>query len=228
MTKIRSIFNNSLKLTSKDLKVEFRRPYEFLSIITFAVSSILIVSFNWRNITAPSPQVVSIILWVITFFSSILILTTSFAREVDRGTIDGLRSIPIHPEAILFGKFFYGFALMFFIILISLLSSMVFMNVNSSLIILLMFNFLLGYLNLMFVGSMISALLIYSEGKTLLMSFLLLPASIPVLIPGTQMTSKILDGVSLLETIPEMRLLSAYFILISLVSIFLFPQIFSE
>jgi heme exporter protein CcmB len=165
---------------------------------------------------------------VITFFSSILILTTSFAREVDRGTIDGLRSIPIEAESVLLGKFFYGFILMIFIIIISLLSSIIFMNVNPSYFFSLIFNFFIGYLNLMFVGSMISALLIYSEGKTLLMSFLLLPASIPVLIPGTQMTSKILEGMSILEAIPEMRLLSAYFILISLASIFLFPQIFSE
>ena len=228
MTKIYSILNNALKLTNKDLRVEFRRSYEFLSIITFAVSSVLIVSFNWRNITIPSAQVISIILWVITFFSSILILTTSFAREVDRGTIDGLRSIPIEAESVLLGKFFYGFILMIFIIIISLLSSIIFMNVNPSYFFSLIFNFFIGYLNLMFVGSIISALLIYSEGKTLLMSFLLLPASIPVLIPGTQMTSKILEGMSILEAIPEMRLLSAYFILISLASIFLFPQIFSE
>ena len=223
-----SIFRDSLRLTYKDLKVEFRRGYELLSILTFAVSSILIVSFNWRSMNSPEPQVISIVLWIITFFSSILILTTSFAREVDRGTIEGLRSIPVYTESVLLSKFIYGFTLMILIILISLFSSLVFMNVNSLYLLSLIFSFFLGYLNLMLVGSMISAMLIYSEGKTLLMSFLLLPASIPVLIPSTQMTIKILEGSSLFEAIPEIRILSAYFILITLASTILFPKVFSE
>lgn len=225
---VSSIIVDALRLTLKDLKVEFRRSYELLSIITFTVSSILIVSFNWRNIVTPTSQVVSIVLWVITFFSSILILTTSFSREVDRGTIEGLRSIPVYAESVLLSKFVYGFALMVTIILISLFSSIVFMNVNTGYLLSLIFVFFFGYLNLMLVGSMISALLIYSEGKTLLMSFLLLPASIPVLIPSTQMTAKILDGLSIMDAIPEIRILSAYFLLIMMGSVFLFPYVFSE
>ena len=228
MKDISSFIMDSFRLTVKDLKVEFRRAYELLSIITFASSSVLVVSFNWRSLISPTPQVISIILWIITFFSGILILTTSFAREVDRGTIDGLRSIPVNTESILLSKFIYSIILMIFIILITLLSSIIFMNVNSAYLIPLIFVFIFGYFNLMLVGSMISALLIYSEGKTLLMSFLLLPASIPVLIPSTQMTAKILEGLSIYESVSEIRLLSAYFILIALVSMLLFPRVFSE
>jgi len=228
MKDISSYLIDSFRLTVKDLKVEFRRAYELLSIITFASSSVLVVSFNWRSLISPTPQVISIILWIITFFSCILILTTSFAREVDRGTIDGLRSIPVNTESILLSKFIYSIILMIFIILITLLSSIIFMNVNSAYLIPLIFVFIFGYFNLMLVGSMISALLIYSEGKTLLMSFLLLPASIPVLIPSTQMTAKILEGLSIFESVSEIRLLSAYFILIALVSMLLFPRVFSE
>lgn len=228
MRKIPSFLIDSLRLSVKDLKVEFRRAYELLSIITFATSSVLVVSFNWRSTAAPTPQVTSVILWIITFFSGILILTTSFAREVDRGTIDGLRSIPVRTESILLSKFIYSVALMIFIILITLSSSIIFMNVNSTYLLQLIFVFIFGYFNLMLVGSMISALLIYSEGKTLLMSFLLLPASIPVLIPSTQITTKILEGLTIFDAVSEIRLLAAYFILIALISTLLFPRVFSE
>ena len=228
MSNITSILRDSFNLSIKDIKVEFRRAYELLSIITFAISSVLVVSFNWRSLAAPTPQVISIILWIITFFSGILILTTSFAREVDRGTIDGLRSIPIRAESILLSKFIYSIILMSLIILITSLSSVIFMNVNSAYLLQLIFVFIFGYFNLMLVGSMISALLIYSEGKTLLMSFLLLPASIPVLIPSTQMTTKILEGLTIFDAVSEIRLLSAYFILIALISMLLFPRVFSE
>ena len=228
MTDYEAIVEGSLRLTAKDLRVEFRRLYELLSIVTFAVSSVLIVSFNWRGAAYPPGDVVSVVLWVITFFSCILILTTSFSREVDRGTIDGLRSLPLRVESILLGKFVYGFVLMSLIIGIVLASSVVFMGVDAGLLGLLVIVFVVGYLDLTLVGSMISALLIYSEGKTLLMSFLLLPASIPVLIPGTGMTVKVLAGAGLLGVMPELRLLAAYFILVALVSVFLFPEVFSE
>jgi heme exporter protein B len=228
MTNYKEILSSSLKLTAKDLRVEFRRLYEFLSIVTFAVSSVLIVSFNWRGTTFPAGDVVSIVLWVITFFSCILILTTSFSREVDRGTIDGLRSLPLRVESILLGKFLYGFVLMLFIIAIVLPSSVIFMGVDPALVGSLSFTFIVGYLDLTLVGSMVSALLIYSEGKTLLLSFLLLPASIPVLISGTGMTLKVLEGMSILDLAPEIRLLVAYFLLVALVSVLLFPEVFSE
>ena len=80
----------ALKLAHKDLIVELRRPHELLSIIAFTLSSIIVSSFSWRTLLILDPLVISAAMWVIIFFASILVLTTSFAREVDRGTIDGL------------------------------------------------------------------------------------------------------------------------------------------
>ena len=78
----------ALKLARKDLIVELRRPHELLSIIAFTLSSIIVSSFSWRTLLILDPLVISAAMWVVIFFASILVLTTSFAREVDRGTID--------------------------------------------------------------------------------------------------------------------------------------------
>lgn len=224
----RSILRFSLVLAAKDLMVEFRRMYEFLSILTFALSSILVCSFAWRGAMTLGSGVVSAALWVVIFFSTILILTTSFVREVDRGTIEGLRSLPIPPYTILLGKVLYGGAILLIVIMVTFLSSVVFLNLDIAVLSQLLVVFLIGALDLALVGSIVSALVMYSEGKTLLLSFLFFPVSVPVLIPCTQATEKILAGISLIDAAPELRLLAAFLLAIAASSILLFRHIFVE
>ncbi|MGW8181898.1 MAG: heme exporter protein CcmB, partial [bacterium] len=120
----------ALKLARKDLIVELRRPHELLSIIAFTLSSIIVSSFSWRTILILDPLVVSAAMWVVVFFASILVLTTSFAREVDRGTIDGLRSIPCPPFAVLAGKMIYGMVTLVIVLLSLIFSSLLFLNMD--------------------------------------------------------------------------------------------------
>jgi len=223
-----SIVNISLKLAAKDLVIELRRAHEFMSILAFALTSILISSFAWRGVLVLSPEVVSATLWIVIYFSSILTLTTSFSREVDRGTIEGLRSLPCPSYAILIGKMLYGFVILFTVLIATILSSTIFLNIRLSVIPNLMIVFVLGVIDLAIVGSIVSAIVMYSEGKTLLLSFLFFPVSVPILIPGTQAAGKLISGMDLLEISPELRLLVAFLMAIVAISILLFRHVFIE
>ncbi len=88
--------------------------------------------------------------------------------------------------------------------------------------------FVIGVIDLAIVGSIVSAIVMYSEGKTLLLSFLFFPVSVPILIPGTQAAGKIISGFGLLEILPELRLLVAFLMAIVAVSILLFRHVFIE
>jgi ABC-type transport system involved in cytochrome c biogenesis permease component len=68
----------------------------------------------------------------------------------------------------------------------------------------------------------------YSEGKTLLLSFLFFPVSIPIIFPGTQAVSKIISGVSIFGVIQELRMLVSFLLAIVAVSILLFRYVFNE
>ncbi|MGD2200285.1 MAG: heme exporter protein CcmB [Candidatus Bathyarchaeota archaeon] len=223
-----SIIHLSLKLARKDLVIEFRRVHEFMSILAFALTSILISSFAWRGMLILSPEVVSATLWIIIYFSSILTLTTSFSREVDRGTIEGLRSLPCPSYAILIGKMFYSAVILFTVLIATILSSTFFLNIPLSIVPSLMFVFVLGVIDLAIVGSIVSAIIMYSEGKTLLLSFLFFPVSVPILIPGTQAAGKIIAGLGFLEIVSELKLLLAFLLAIVAVSILLFKHVFIE
>jgi heme exporter protein B len=204
-------FSAAIRIAEKDLKAEFRRVYEILSILVFSVSSILICSFAWGGAMASRPEVTAAALWIILFFASVLTFTTSFTREVDRGTFGGLKTLPCSPSVILFGKILYAFVLLLLVESVLLLFSRVFLNLNlSESFIELLLVFSLGIVDLSLAGSFVSGLVMFSEGKTLLLSFLLFPVCMPVLIPSVLATEKIIRGVGMVNVIPELRLLLAF------------------
>lgn len=218
----------ALKLAKKDIMVELRRPHELLSIIAFTLSSVIISSFSWRTMLSLPPIVVSATLWIILYFASILVLTTSFAREFDRGTIDGLRSLPCPPIAIIAGKIVYGLVILVIVLLSLIASSLLFLNLDSTFMSTLSMIFILGAIDLALIGSMMSAVLMYSEGKNLLLAFLFFPVSVPILLPGIQACVKILSGMKLVSLVPEVRLLLAYMLAMIAVSMTLFKELYLE
>lgn len=223
-----TVINYAFKLAKKDIIIEFRRAHEIISIIAFALTSVLLSSFAWRSLLVLNTEVVSAMLWTVIYFSSILSLTTSFSREVDRGTIEGLRSLPCPAYTILIGKIIYGFAIIFTVLLATILSANIFLNISLALLPGLIIVFTMGVLDLAVIGSIVSAIVMYSEGKTLLLSFLFFPISVPILIPGTLAVSKLISGTGLYGILQELRLLSSFLLGVSAVSILLFRYVFNE
>jgi len=222
----------ALGIAEKDLRTEFRRSYEILSILSFSVGSILICSFAWSGSGGggvTDPEVAGAALWVILFFSSILVFTTSFTREADRGTLGGLKTLPCSSLAILSGKIIYGTALLFFVECVLIPFSIIFLNLElgTRFPALLLVCFL-GAIGLSFAGSFISGLVMFSEGKTLLLSFLLIPICMPVLIPSVMATKKIVSGSGIAEVIPELRLLIAFLFLITAIMVLTFEFVLEE
>jgi heme exporter protein B len=199
--------STALRIAEKDLKTEIRRTYEILSI----------------------SGVVSATIWVILFFASVLVFTTSFTREADRGTFSGLKTLPCDPLSILFGKTLYAIVMLFIVAIVSISFSIIFLNLGFSegyfdFIILTFF----GTVCLSITGSFISSLLIFSEEKTLLMSFLFFPISTPVLLPSVIATEKIISGLRIMDVISEVKLLFAFLLSITIVSTLTFKFVFEE
>jgi len=222
-------FSAAIRIVAKDLKVEFKRAYEILSILTFSVSSILICSFAWGGAITTSPEVASAALWIILFFASVLTFTMSFTRERDRGTLGGLKTLPCSPFAILFGKILYAIVLLFLVECVLLLFSSVFLNVRLfERFVEFFLIFFLGIVDLSFAGSFVSGLVMFSEGKTLLLSFLLFPVCMPVLIPSVLATEKIVNGLGMVNLMPELRLLLAFLFSITVVVSLTFKFVLEE
>lgn len=222
-------FSAAVRVAAKDLKVEFKRAYEILSMLTFSVSSILICSFAWGGAIITRPEVTSAALWIIIFFTSVLTFTTSFTREVDRGTLGGLKTLPCSPTAILFGKTLYAAVLLLFVAGVLLPLSFVFLNLKlPGGFWEFAFVFIFGVIDLATAGSLVSGLVMFSEGKTLLLSFLLFPVCVPVLIPSVLATVKILNQPTSFDIMPELRLLLAFLLAVTVVGNLTFKYVLEE
>ena len=216
-------------IAQKDLKIEFRRPHEILSILTFSVGSILIASLALRGNGSAIPEIVAAVLWIIIFFINILIFTTSFTREADRGTIGGLKTLPCSPIAILAGKIMYGTALIFLAICVLIPCSLLFLNFQMGGNFLnLIFICILGAVGFSFAGSFVSGLVMFSEGKTLLLSLLLIPVCMPVILLSVITTGKIIRGASLYSIIPELRLFFAFLLFMTAIMVVTFTFVLEE
>jgi len=217
-------------IAEKDLRAEFRRSYEMLSILTFVLGSVLICSFAWSGgALGTSPEVGAATIWIITFFASILTFTTSFAREADKGTLGGLKTLPCSPLAILTGKIIYGTVLLFVVECVLIPFSIIFLNLDlGARFPALLLVCLLGAVGLAFAGSFVSGLVMFSEGKTLLLSFLLIPVCIPVLMPAVSATEKIIRESGIAEVLPELKLLTAFLFMITAVMILTFKFVLEE
>ena len=224
----------ALGIAEKDLRTEFRRSYEIISMLTFSLGSILICSFAFGVGIAGTarPEVAAASLWVILFFTSILAFTTSFMREADMGTLGGLKTLPCSPLAILAGKIIYSTALLLFVECILIPAAVIFLNLHLDTgmqFLALLLVFISGAICLSFAGSFISGLVMFSEGKTLLLSFLLIPICIPALLPSVRATMKLLSpGSTIADAMPELKLLVLFLLFVTVVMTLTFKFVLEE
>jgi ABC-type transport system involved in cytochrome c biogenesis permease component len=67
---------------------------------------------------------------------------------VDRGTIEGLRSLPTPPFVVLMGKVMYGLVVLLLVLLTTIMSSIIFLNLNAAAIPALLVLFVVGVMDL--------------------------------------------------------------------------------
>lgn len=225
----RNFGRTAVIVAEKDLRTEFRRFYEIVSILAFAAGSMLIAGLVAEGTAGGIPGMPAIVLWITLFFVTILIFTTSFTREADRGTLGGLKTLPCPAVAILAGKVVSGTTLVLCSGLALIPFAILFLNLDPagglpSLLVV----YVLGAVGLSFAGSFVSGLVMFSEEKTMLLSFLLLPVCIPAIVPSVIATEKIMDGADIMGVSSEVRLLIAFLFLITAIMVVTFTFILEE
>ena len=220
---------NIAYITSKDLKLEIRRKHEVFSIITFAFTSVLVSSFSLGPFSPYSNEIAPALIWIILLFAGMLGFYTVFAREMEQGTINGLRVLPVSSQVILFGKILYGFFLMSVVEIIVVPLSMVLFgytfNSNPLFVVLV---FALGTLDFAVVGATVSGLTMYTESKTILIPLLTFPLVLPVIIPSAILTKRLVYGITFSPSIPELRIIFLALVALSVAATLMFDYIFFD
>jgi heme exporter protein B len=216
-------------IASKDLKMEIRRKYEVFSMITFALISVLVSGFSLGPFSPYSNEIVSALIWIVFLFTSMLGFYTSFAREMEQGTINGLRMLPTSCQTIFIGKTLYGFLLMGMIGIIVIPLSMVLFdysfNTDPLFVVLV---FALGTFDFAVVGATVSGLTMYTESRTILIPLLSFPLVLPVIIPSAILTRKMVYGLVFSLDQPELRIITLSLIALFIAATLMFDRIFLD
>jgi heme exporter protein B len=197
----------------------------------FAFGSVLVFGLALDGTpTSSSREVYAAMIWIVLYFASTFVFASSFHSESDQGTIGGLKSLPFSMNIVLYGKALYSLIHLTLVMFTLIVTASLFLGVGLQIFptIAILLIFLVGAVGFSLLGCLTSALLMFSEGKRLLIVFLLLPVSLPILIPCISATGKIAAGLTLSGILPEMELIVAFDILVFIVSYLSFESTVSD
>ncbi|MEE9610302.1 MAG: heme exporter protein CcmB [Desulfatiglandales bacterium] len=221
---------NAMLVAKKDLLVESRNRQTISFMFLFSFVILVMFNFAAENPFAPAVREMAPgLLWLVFIFAGLLGLSRAFVKESETGTLEGLRLTPLGVNEILIGKMLYNLTLLLVIeviafpLFIALFNFTVVGSIIDAFIVLT-----LGIIGLVVVGSFMSAVILSASSKELILQIIVLPLLLPVIIPTVlSLRSVMIYGASLVE-IPEARLVVAYIIIMSTLSLLLFEYVMEE
>jgi heme exporter protein B len=217
---------NAWYIFLKDLQQEFKTRYVINAILLFSVVTLTSVSFSIGVFTA-GKEILSALLWIILFFSSMSGLSHIFVREEETHTSDTLKLVA-DPISIFLGKYIFNFILLILmeIITVPLFFAVMNFSVENSLVFITIL--LIGSIGLSAGATIIAAIISKASAKGALFTVLSFPIILPVLITGISATKTICFKNSFAAVSGELQALFAYAVVLITASIMLFEFVWNE
>ncbi len=221
-----SLLRNACIVFQKDVHLEFRTRYAINAILMFAVTTLTAISFSIGPIHLHN-QVLSPLLWIILFFSSMSGLSHIFVREEEQQTADTLRLVT-SPNSVFLGKWMFNVTLLFGLelIIVPLYLAMMGAAVEGAGIFLLIL--VIGSIGLASVATLIAAIISQASAKGALFAVVSFPISLPILISGIHGTTLAMDGVQFSDCLSDLQVLFSFSIVIITLSLLLFDFIWRK
>lgn len=179
-----SYWRKVLIIYCKDLKDELRSFDNLLSTLVFGIMLVFIFSFAFQLTDLETDQAFPAVLWVSVFFSAMLAIQRSFAKEQDNGALDSLLLVTGDRGLIFLAKFFCNFTILLIFDLLVVPLLWMFIGVSSVEFNLGLFlaSLLVGSWGLAAIGTMLNGITIQLPSGRLLFPILMFPLLIPLLI----------------------------------------------
>ncbi len=179
----------------KDLVSEWHTKDFITPVLVFALLVIIIFNFAFQPEDESIGLVAPGVLWVAFTFAGVLGLNRSFAREKERGCLDGLMLGPVAREAIYLGKMLGSFIFMFLVELISMPIFSIFLNLPLLMPRLILIAFL-ATIGFVAVGTLFAAMAVHTRAREVMLPILFFPVVVPLLIAAVESTSLVMAGAS--------------------------------
>jgi heme exporter protein B len=185
----------TLTITAKDLRSEFRTKEAINASLSFALVILLLFSFAFDPTADTTREISGGLLWLVFAFAGALILNRSFARELPNDCLDMLLASPVPGPALFLGKALANYLLLLGIQTVCLPVFGLFYNVRwyrqpAQLFLVL----LLATWGMTVVGTVFSALTVNLRLRELMLPMLVYPMMIPCLMAAIQLTTPLVAG----------------------------------
>jgi len=206
-------------IAAKDLRTELRNKEAISAALSFTLVVILLFSFAFDPVSNPDIRDLSGgLLWIAYLFSGVLLLNRSFARESSNDCIEALVASPVSGGALFIGKSVSSFLLLLLLELASLPLFGVFYSMDWTRDFpMLLLVLVLGSWGFTVIGTLFSAVTVNNRLRELMLPLLVFPMTLPVLIACVQLTTVILLGDPMWDSIAWLKLLFGFDIIFTLV-----------
>jgi heme exporter protein B len=214
-------------LIKKDLIDEYRTRFAVTSIILFALTTLVMVSFSTGAFVLDT-GLHAAFLWIIIFFSSMSALARSFIKEEEQGTARVLK-MSTTAEVIFIAKLLFNLILLTGLLVVLYPLYLVLMNPpatgNNLLVIFILF---LGSSCLAGTTTILAAIVSQAGSKNTLLPIIAFPVLLPVLLTAIRGTSLALTGTSFSAVLPDLIFLFSFMVIIVTASLLLFPFVWED
>lgn len=216
----------SIAILQKDLRMEFRTRYAYSTLVMFAVTVLVAVSFSVGGMMLEY-DLAAALLWVILFFSAMAGLSRTFVQEEESGTVVALK-MAADPEPVYLGKLMFNTVLLFSLALLIVPLFLVMLNLSVAMPLSFVKVVALGCLGLSGASTILAAIVAKAAVKGALLTVLALPVLLPLLIGAINATRSTLAGVPAEVLRPDLGLLLFYNAMAVTASLLLFEYVWNE
>ncbi len=221
----RALWSAAWAVARKDVRIELRTRYALNSMLLFAVTTAVMVSFRLGPLgvsrDSRAVSTLAVLLWVAIFFAAMNGLSRTFVREEETRTVALLR-LSTPPLAVYLGKLLVNLGLLALLETLVTLLFVVLMNVRIAQPGLFALILGLGGFGLAGATTIIAALVAKADGRNALFTILAFPLLLPLLIIAVEVTEVALAGSSWSNALGGLRVLAAYALAQTVASLLLF------
>jgi heme exporter protein B len=209
----------TLAIAAKDLRSEIRGKEAVNASVSFALVILLLFSFAFDLEPEQTRDIAAGLLWLVFAFAGTLILNRSFARELVNDCLDALLASPVSGAQLFFGKCLANYVLIVIVECISLPVFVIFYNVRLQRLGWLFLVMLLGTWGITVIGTLFSAMTVNLRLRELMLPTLIYPMLIPALVGAIELTRVLIVGGQLAENFIWFRILVAFNVIFTILSL---------
>lgn len=202
-------FRQVYAILAKEIAIEWRTREVLSAMLVFSLLVLVIFNFALElqgvDILVLGPG----LLWVAICFSGILGLGRSFARERDKGSLEGMLLAPVDRGAIFLGKATANFIFIVLMEAITLPLFVILFNVPIQWFPLVGY-LILGTLGFSAIGTLLSAIAASTRMREVMLPVLMFPVLVPLLVAAVKITQGALQGLAFSDYQGWFNLLVAY------------------